>query len=250
MSNEERELNILVGKATKLPSGKWLFSLSLEGNCLNEVGSFLITDGKHVKESSSEEETRYYIDFETDAFPGHTINCKINILDQPPINEDIELQDEQQVVAVLPKRVAKTKRFLEAIKAGTTAKTEDEIAGEHEELTKLTPWSFFQHAVKAVPSIKWALGVGGITGIIAIISGLGIDLRVTGFGVIIMLILMPLLVIFAWATTQANRSIQIIAHLFLWFIFIIFVSTCVSLFSSIFFGHPVDLRGWLGVNIS
>lgn len=70
----------------------------------------------------------------------------------------------------------------------------------------LTPWTVFQAALKAVPALKYALGVMGIVSAVAIIKGFGIDFRGAVFGNIIMVILMAVLVIFAALTKAKGRA--------------------------------------------
>jgi hypothetical protein len=54
--------------------------------------------------------------------------------------------------------------------------------------------SVLRQAVKAVPAVRYALGIAGIFAVIAIVQGFRIDLRIAVFGAIIMLVLMTLLI--------------------------------------------------------
>ena len=50
--------------------------------------------------------------------------------------------------------------------------------------------NFLDRAVKAVPAIRYALGIGGVIAVIAIVFSFGINAKVAIFGTIIMLVLM------------------------------------------------------------
>jgi hypothetical protein len=59
------------------------------------------------------------------------------------------------------------------------------------------PLGFVREAIQAVPAAKYALGVGGVVAVIAIIGGFGINYKVAVIGFPIVLIMMFLLLIFA-----------------------------------------------------
>lgn len=59
------------------------------------------------------------------------------------------------------------------------------------------PSGFLREAIKAVPAVKYALGVGGVVSVVAIIASFGISYRVAVIGFPVILISMTLLVIFA-----------------------------------------------------
>ncbi len=69
----------------------------------------------------------------------------------------------------------------------------------------LEPLKILRGAIKAVPSVKYALGIAGIISVIAIIKSLSISFPVAAFGTLIMLILMTLLVVFANLSTYKSR---------------------------------------------
>lgn len=111
------------------------------------------------------------------------------------------------------------------------------------------PHGFLQEAIKAVPAVRYALGIGGIIAVIAIVSSFGIGFRVALFGTVVMLVLMTVLVIFAKLAGQASSSFQAPALVFTWFSLILFMAVSVVLFTSVFWGIPVDLRNLLGVSV-
>jgi energy-coupling factor transporter transmembrane protein EcfT len=105
----------------------------------------------------------------------------------------------------------------------------------------VSPTSILSKAIKAVPAVKYALGIGGIVAVIAIVvGGFKIDWRVGVFGTIVMLILMTVLVIFAKLAGQASATFYYPAVVFTWFCLLIFMATAALLFSSVFFNTPIE----------
>jgi len=98
-----------------------------------------------------------------------------------------------------------------------------------------TPISFLREAIRAVPAVKWALGVGGIMAVIAVIYSFQIDARVAVIGTIIMLVFMTVLVVFARVSALANSAIALPALVFTWFTLLVFMAVTLSLFTSVFF---------------
>jgi hypothetical protein len=105
-----------------------------------------------------------------------------------------------------------------------------------------TPIDILRAAIKAVPAVKWALGIAGIVAAIAIIEGFKIDLRVAVFGTVIMLILMTLLVIFAKAAGSGVVGFAGPAFVLTWFSLFLMMATATALFTSVFFKWPVNLQ--------
>lgn len=107
-----------------------------------------------------------------------------------------------------------------------------------------SPMGILREAIRAVPAVKYALGIAGVAAAIAIIKGFKLDFRVAIFGTIIMLILMMLLVIFAKATKTNAKAIAIPALVFTWFALLITMATALLLLTSAFWKWPLDLQ-WL-----
>ena len=103
-----------------------------------------------------------------------------------------------------------------------------------------------REAVKAVPAVKWALGIGGIASVVAIVAAFGLDLRVVGLGVVIMIPLMMLLVLFARAASLTGKAMRIPALVLTWFVLIVFMAVSATLVTSVFLDRPVRLRHWFG----
>lgn len=245
-----KTLEIVIGKPTPLPSSKWFVAMSLDGNCLDDVESVEVSDDTQTKKRSSDKNMGFYVDFETDTCDNHKLNYQINFLNQPSINITIELKRKQQVVTIFPEETVEDKRLsvIQATKAvGVLGNSTGEIDEGNEQLPKrMAPFALVQEAIKAVPAVKYALGIGGIIAIIAIVRGFGLDFRIAGFGAFIMMILMMLLVIFARASALTIKSLQIPALIFTWFILILFMLVSLTLFSCVFFQRPVDLQYWIG----
>jgi hypothetical protein len=110
----------------------------------------------------------------------------------------------------------------------------------------LTPWNVLQVAVKAVPALRYALGVLGIVSVLAIIKSFEIDYRVATFGALIMLVLMVALVVFAALTKVKSAQIRIAALVMMWCFLIITILSAMLLCTSAFFNYPRPLTQLLG----
>ena len=104
---------------------------------------------------------------------------------------------------------------------------------------------FVREAIKAVPAVKWALGVGGIASVIAIVAAFGLDVRLAAIGVVVMIPLMTLLVVFARAATLSSRAMRLPALVLAWFVLVAFMAASIGLLTSVFFDRPVPLKHWL-----
>lgn len=105
-----------------------------------------------------------------------------------------------------------------------------------------TPWSVLKQAINAVPAVKYALGIGGIISVIAIVRGFGINFRVALLGTVVMLLLMTVLLVFAKASSRPQSAFKGPASFLTWFSLLLFMATATALFVSVFFGWPLDLR--------
>jgi len=105
-----------------------------------------------------------------------------------------------------------------------------------------SPPSILKQAIKAVPAVKYALGIAGIIAVIAIVRGFGIDLRIALFGAIVMFVLMTMLVVFASLARQKGSQFRLPALVFTWFSLICVMAVSIVLFTSVFWGRPVDMR--------
>jgi hypothetical protein len=109
----------------------------------------------------------------------------------------------------------------------------------------LTPLNILREGIKAVPAVKYALGIAGIVAAIAIIKGFNLDFRIAVFGIVIMFALMTVLVIFAKLTTTAGSLFRVPVLIFMWFSLLMTIATATFLVTSVFLRWPVNLQYWL-----
>jgi len=113
---------------------------------------------------------------------------------------------------------------------------------------QVSPTSLLAQAIKAVPAVKYALGIGGIIAVVAIVTSFGISVKIALFGTVVMMILMSVLVVFASLAGQRSSSFHSPALVFTWFSLILFMAVASALFTSVFWGQPTDLRNLLAVS--
>jgi hypothetical protein len=106
----------------------------------------------------------------------------------------------------------------------------------------LTPLGLLTQAIQAVPAVKWALGVGGIVSVLAIIGAMVSDYKVAGFGALIIIILMGVLVLFSRWTAIAKKELVVQLKIFTWFILISLILSSTFTLSSIFFQWPIAFK--------
>ena len=107
----------------------------------------------------------------------------------------------------------------------------------------VTPPNFLKSAIRAVPVVKYALGVGGIVATIGIIKTFRVSSRDAILGTVIMLMLMAVLVVVSKFAAQTTGALRPLILFFAWSCLILVVLTALFLFLSAFFGWPLDLRG-------
>jgi hypothetical protein len=105
--------------------------------------------------------------------------------------------------------------------------------------------SILHEAIRAVPAVKYALGVAGIVAAIAIIQLLRVSLVTAVFGTVVMIVLMTLLVIFARLARTTPSKLTLPAQVFTWFVLLLTIATASFLFTSVFWRWPVDLQNWI-----
>jgi PDZ domain len=110
----------------------------------------------------------------------------------------------------------------------------------------LGPITVLREAIRAVPAVKYALGIAGIVSAIAIVTGgFRIDPRIAVFGTVIMFVLMTVLVLFARLSTTPHHALGIAVIVLVWFSLLLTMFTATGLFTSVFFHYPLDLGRWL-----
>jgi hypothetical protein len=105
-----------------------------------------------------------------------------------------------------------------------------------------TPSSFVREAIKAVPAVKYAVGIGGIVAVVAIVESFRISYLIATFGAVVMLVLMTVLVVFAGLAGQGQKNLKLPMLVFTWFSILLAMATALALFGSVFGGWPIDLR--------
>jgi hypothetical protein len=109
----------------------------------------------------------------------------------------------------------------------------------------ITPLELLRESIKAVPAVKYALGVAGIASAIAIVRTLNLDYRVATLGTIVMLLLMTTLIVFARLTSLASPDFRLPALVFTWFSLLLVIAISVAMFTSVFFRWPLNLQNWV-----
>lgn len=102
------------------------------------------------------------------------------------------------------------------------------------------PVVVLRESIKAIPAVKYALGIAGIVSVIAIVKSFNIDFRVAVVGTIVMLLFMVLLVIFAKVAKLASPDFRLPALVFTWFALFFLIAIAVLMFCSAFFNWPVN----------
>jgi hypothetical protein len=100
------------------------------------------------------------------------------------------------------------------------------------------PVTVLRSAVRAVPAVRYALGVAGIVSVIAIVKAFHLNLALAAFGTVVMFVLMTTLVIFARLSQFGSAALQRPALVFTWFCLLLTMAAALLLFTSVFFGIP------------
>jgi hypothetical protein len=105
-----------------------------------------------------------------------------------------------------------------------------------------SPIVLLREAIKAVPAVKYALGVAGLGATVAIIIGFKVDIRIMIFGIAIIIALMFALAVFAAGVEHDNSGMKVLALLSAWAFMIIVIASVGLLASSFFYHTPLDFR--------
>jgi len=105
----------------------------------------------------------------------------------------------------------------------------------------LNPLAVLREAIRAVPAVKYALGVAGLLSVVAIAKAFGLNAPTAAVGAIVTLVLMVALLIFARLTATAPRYFVLPALMFMWVSLVLVLATASLLFLSAFFRWPVDI---------
>jgi hypothetical protein len=102
--------------------------------------------------------------------------------------------------------------------------------------------AFLREAITAVPSVKYALGVGGVAAVISIVAGF-LDLRVALVGIPICFVLMVILVVFSHLAGNSSNLVQAAAVVLIWFSVVAMILVTAA-FALTFFVRAETLRSW------
>jgi hypothetical protein len=108
------------------------------------------------------------------------------------------------------------------------------------------PFDLLNEAIRKVPATKYALAVGGIIAVIAIVASFKINLWVATLGAVVMLVLMTVFVIFASLADQKKTLFAKPVLVFTWFSLLLIMLTALVVFSSAFWKWPMYLPLPLG----
>jgi ABC-type polysaccharide/polyol phosphate export permease len=96
-------------------------------------------------------------------------------------------------------------------------------------------------AVKAVPAVRYAVGVAGIMAALALGAAFFKDVASAVIGTVAMIILMVLLRVFAAMAATPNHQLKWPAIVLTWTVMVLFILGAGTIFSSVVFGKPRPL---------
>src|SRR5437588_2439543 len=110
----------------------------------------------------------------------------------------------------------------------------------------VTALSILREAIKAVPAVKFALGIAGILAAVSIVTAVfRLGLAVAAFSAAVMFVLMTGLVIFARVASASSKTFVAHVAVFSWFSLLLIMATATLLFTSVFWAYPVDLKQFI-----
>ncbi len=105
----------------------------------------------------------------------------------------------------------------------------------------MDPFKLLQNAIRAVPAVKYALGVAGIAAVVAIVVGLRLNYQVAVFGTLIVLGLMFVLIVFSSLPQRQGANLGGPATVLVWFYTVAVMAVTILFMTSYFWGWPVTL---------
>lgn len=112
----------------------------------------------------------------------------------------------------------------------------------HKPTAIVHPFEVLKRALAHVPAVKYALGIAGIGAAVAIVKAFFTDWAVAVFSIVVMMLLMAVLFVFAKLTTVASKDLRLAMLTLMWSSLILTILTAALLFSSVFFGWPINIR--------
>jgi hypothetical protein len=105
----------------------------------------------------------------------------------------------------------------------------------------MNPMVVLKAAIKAVPSLRYALGIAGIAAVVAIILGLGLHPQIAVFGTLMVIGVMFILVVFSRYAGSQDSSFKGPATLLVWFFTVVTMAAITLLATSYFLQWPLPL---------
>jgi TPR repeat protein len=112
----------------------------------------------------------------------------------------------------------------------------------------ISPIEVLKEAIRAVPAVRYALGVGGMIATVALVQVFEVDPVLAAVGTLVLFFFMAVLVIFARMASLGKNKMALPALFFTWLVLVFFSIVSASLFSSVFFKWPLELR-WLDPDV-
>ena len=109
----------------------------------------------------------------------------------------------------------------------------------------MQPIKVLREATRAVPAVRYALGVAGIAAVVAIVAAFRLDFKVAVFGTLVTFGFMVALVIFAKLTTVAPKHFLKPVLVMMWAFLVLVLASASLLFSAVFFQWPPAFHQWL-----
>jgi CheY-like chemotaxis protein len=122
---------------------------------------------------------------------------------------------------------------------------EDELSSLSSAQAFAIPLQLLRESIKAVPALRYGMGVVGLVAIIAIVSLLRVGLAVALCGAVIAIFLMALVLVFSRLSTTPKRHFLIPALVLMWGVLVLVFVSALLLVSSIFFHKPLNLEHWI-----
>ena len=105
-----------------------------------------------------------------------------------------------------------------------------------------TPNTAIREAAKTHPAFKYATGVLGLVGVVAVVARWGISPQTAIFGCVLLVVLMVLFLVFTQAAALSRSTLSVPARVLVWSLLVVAIATAYLLFSSAFFDKPLPLR--------
>lgn len=103
---------------------------------------------------------------------------------------------------------------------------------------------FLSDAQRAVPAVRYAVGIAGVAVVVSIIAGLKIDARIAIFGTVLVLGLMFILLVFSALAANASPALLSLAMFAAWCFMALSISTSTFLMTSYFFEWPRSIEAY------